>query len=187
MIHGWYNVPSAFLLFSSPGSQTREVFSLPSHKQNSYRLCSSRGGKKPLCCSDPARKLWLGSLSTLGRKPARSTELAPAKKDEESRTKLCKPNPVLKGLYNSCKGTVALKYFTKGSQISSYHAYCSVLWGARKAQQNPNFWLCNLEVIWHFKGLKASQLCHLSIPMRVAWGDGNQHLQTCTVRLNIPS
>lgn len=64
---------------------------------------------------------------------------------------------VLKGFYSSCKGTVALKCFTKGSQISSYHAYCSVLSGASKAQQKPNFWLCNLEVIWHFKGLKDSQ------------------------------
>lgn len=73
---------------------------------------------------------------------------------------------VLKGLYKSCKGTVALKCFTKGSQISSYHAYCSVLWGASKAQQNPNSWLCNLEVIWHFKGWKASQFVISAFP----WG-----------------
>lgn len=38
-------------------ARLRDIFTV----LNSYRLCSSRGGKKPLCCSDPAGQLWLGS------------------------------------------------------------------------------------------------------------------------------
>lgn len=121
---------SAHCHFPLRAARLRYIFTALS----SYRLCSPGGDKKPLCCSDPAGQLWLGSLSTLGRKPPKSTELTPAKRDQKSRAKLCKPNPALKGLYNSCKGTVALKSFTKGCQ--DFFLPC-ILQCVVRGQQSP--------------------------------------------------
>ena len=166
---------SAHCYFPPRAAWLRDIFSLSSHKPNSYLLCSATGGKKPLCCPDPAGQLWLGSH---GKESSRPRSFSARKKGwrKQGKAMQTQPHPerfVLQ-LQRNCSPEVPHQGF---SDFFLSHILRSALWGASKAQN----WLCNLEVIWHFKGLQDSQFVTSAFP----WGlRGEMEINTSEQKLS---